>query len=588
MIPDYAQTESIYSSQVNRLQRITNILSFLRLIALIFCAFFIYQNSNHPNNAYLLLIFCFGVFFIYFIAIHNRYKKKLVVAKTFVWVNQSEFNFIQNNQPYYPNGAEFNTDNHPFANDIDLFGNHSLFEYLNRTSTVLGATKLAESLSGVVSKSELQERQKAIDELSSQFEWSQAFQVHAKLGQDNPKTLSLIHQWKEKSNNIHPFLIVSSFIFPILGATTMLMLGYTGEVSWFNYGVVLFLINLISFGVIHKQIKAEIEQLDTIGASFKAYGKLLELITENKWQSTYLINIQKSITESKISAPMALKQAGRIYNNLESVQNGLAVMLLNGTLQYHVHIFKQLIQWKKQYQSDVPKWIQIIGEMESLLSLARFKSNNPSFVFPKIGDSIQFEKLEHPLINPKKRVANSIDFSEQSIVILTGSNMSGKSTFLRTIGSAIALANAGSVVPATTATFYPIQLLASVRLTDSLSENSSYFFSEVTRLKTIMTFLETNEAFVLLDEILRGTNSEDKIAGTIGVIEKLTAKNASGIIATHDLEVCKLEQKYPSKIANNCFEATITNNELTFDYQLRNGICKNKSATFIMIQNNII
>jgi hypothetical protein len=588
MIPDYLAIEQHYLLAVSKLKRITGWLSFFRLISLGLAAFFFYRNSVESSFSNFALALFLLVTFVYLVVLYLKYKSKLTNAQTFAWVNRSEFEFIQNNTCFYPNGSEFLNEQHPFAHDIDLFGKHSLFEHLNRTSTVSGSKQLAHDLSAVFTEVDLRKRQEAIDELSTDLEWTQAFQVYAKLGEDNTQVLAHIQTWKANTARLSFISLLCSILFPFLGAASMILLWQTGNSFWFNLGVILFIINLLCYSLVNKSIKTEIDQLDNIGASFTAYGKLLELIAEKQWKSQLLIDWQQTIIHNNQSAHLALKKAGKISNKLESANNGLVVMFMDGTLQYHIHAYRQLLHWKNNYQQQVSTWIEQIGKMESLLSLSRFKANNPSYVFPMISDKLSFEELGHPLIESSKRVNNSIDFSQQKIVILTGSNMSGKSTFLRSLGSAIVLSNVGSVVPASKASFYPIPLLASIRLSDSLSENSSYFFAEVQRLKTIMEHLKTKEAFVLLDEILRGTNSDDKVAGTIGVINKLTTYHASGIIATHDLDVCKLAENQPNSIKNLCFEAELKDNELYFDYRLRPGICKNKSATFIMKQNNII
>jgi DNA mismatch repair ATPase MutS len=232
----------------------------------------------------------------------------------------------------------------------------------------------------------------------------------------------------------------------------------------------------------------------------------------------------------------------------------------------------------------------VIGELEAMNSLANFSYNNPSFSFPQLNNDsvVSLTNVGHPLIHAKKRIDNSIEFKDERFVILTGSNMSGKSTFLRTLGINMVLAGVGSPICATAATIHPMQVLVSMRLSDSLTESESYFFAEVKRLKEIMDTLESKKCFVLLDEILRGTNSDDKRNGTIEVIKKMIAKNAIGAIATHDLEVCLTTNLFPNILANKCFEVEIVNNDLVFDYKLRDGICQNKSASFLMKKMGVI
>ncbi|RYE57301.1 MAG: hypothetical protein EOP48_06100 [Sphingobacteriales bacterium] len=234
--------------------------------------------------------------------------------------------------------------------------------------------------------------------------------------------------------------------------------------------------------------------------------------------------------------------------------------------------------------------LAIIGEMEMLTSLANFSYNNPEYVFPKLNDSfeIQFKNLSHPLLDSMNRVGNDVDFCKENFIILTGSNMSGKSTFLRSLGINMVLAGTGAPVCASQANIHPLKVLVSMRLSDSLSDSTSYFFAEIKRLKQIMGSLQKERSFVLLDEILRGTNSDDKRNGTIEVIKKMIAKNAIGAIATHDTEVCLTTQEFPHQLSNKCFEVAIVDNELFFDYKLRDGICQNKSATFLMKKMEVI
>jgi DNA mismatch repair ATPase MutS len=279
-----------------------------------------------------------------------------------------------------------------------------------------------------------------------------------------------------------------------------------------------------------------------------------------------------------------------LFSRMDTINNLMTATVLNGTFLFNLHVLKALLKWKNNYSTELEKWITIIGEFEALNSLANLAYNNPDFVFPEINSEykIGFSDLSHPLLNPATRVGNDTHFYPQSYMILTGSNMSGKSTFLRSLGINMVLGGIGSVVCASKANMHPLPVLVSMRLSDSLADSESYFFAEIKRLKQIMDALEERPAFVLLDEILRGTNSDDKRNGTIEVVKKIIAKNAIGAIATHDIEVCLTTNEYPDILTNQCFEVEIQNNDLHFDYKLRNGICKNRSATFLMQKMGVI
>ena len=238
----------------------------------------------------------------------------------------------------------------------------------------------------------------------------------------------------------------------------------------------------------------------------------------------------------------------------------------------------------------ISDWLEVIGEIEAINSLSNFAYNNPAYTYPNLNsqEQITFSNLGHPMLPDNVRVCNDVTFINQKFTILTGSNMSGKSTFLRSLGINMVLASTGAPVCATAANIHPLDIYVSMRLSDSLSDNESYFFAEVKRLKEVMDAADSKLTFILLDEILRGTNSDDKRQGTVEVIKKLISKRVIGVIATHDLKVCDTTSDYPTQLINKNFEVEIREGELLFDYKLRDGVCKNKSATYIMKKMKII
>lgn len=589
MIPDYATRAATYQVSVSRINQRLKGIGWSRLVTLLLAVFCFYESKIRLEILFLSAGVLFLGSFVFLVFYHYRVKRKLEVAATYLWLNESENSFVTDATSYYPNGQEFNDPNHPYAFDIDLFGPHSLYEHLNRTSTVIGREKLAAALLQTQSKEKLAETQEAVREIAEDLEWRQAFQVYAKLGEDSSEIRTYIEHWQDSRQSISIFSVIFSFIMPAAGLTSMILLWQTSQVYWFNVGVILFIANMLLFGLVQTQIRKEIGKTERIGAALTAYGEMLHLIENRAWKSTFMQEVHQKVHSKNQAASSLLKEASRIYENLDSINNGIAVFLLNGTIQFHVHVFRQLVRWKKHHRESISQWIEQIAEVESILSFSNFRVSNPEYQFPVLSDdSMTFEELGHPLIPKTTRVTNSVSFDRERFVILTGSNMSGKSTFLRTLGIAVILANAGSVVPAKSVRFYPIPLLVSMRLSDSLSESTSYFFSEVKRLKLIIDHLNTGNAFVLLDEILRGTNSDDKQNGTIGIVEQMVRLNAIGMIATHDLEVCETTKAHPAYLKNKCFEVEIRDNDLFFDYTLRDGICQNKSATFIMKKYQVI
>jgi len=266
------------------------------------------------------------------------------------------------------------------------------------------------------------------------------------------------------------------------------------------------------------------------------------------------------------------------------------LFIFNGMSLYHVHTIRQLQEWKATHASKISDWMEVLGEVEAINSLSNFAFNNTEYTYPRLNtkEQISFTDLGHPMLADDVRICNDVEFIDQKFIILTGSNMSGKSTFLRSLGINMVLASAGAPVCASDADIHPLDIYVSMRLSDSLTDNESYFFAEVKRLKEIMDAADSKLTFILLDEILRGTNSDDKRQGTVEVIKKLISKNVIGAIATHDLKVCDTTADYPTQLINKNFEVEIEDGELVFDYKLRDGVCKNKSATYIMKKMEII
>lgn len=589
MIPNYQERSKTYKNTVNQINKQLRFIGWSRLFALLISIAGFYFSKGENGLVFLTAGFIFLGAFGFLVNYHFKVRRKLQVATTYHWINESEHLFLTEAKPYYENGSEFIDTRHPYSFDIDLFGPHSLFEHLNRTSTVIGSEKLALSLLQTQSKEALHHSQEAVKEVAEDLEWRQAFQVYARLGKDTQEIRQYIAHWQDSNQSISIFSTILAFVFPALGLTTMILLWQTGQVYWFNAGVILAVVNMLLFGAIVGKIRKEIGKTERIGAALLAYSEMLQLIENRQWKSARLQEIHSKVHSKNQAASSLLKEASRIYEHMDTINNGMAVFLLNSTIQFHVHIFRQLVKWKRNHRESISQWIEQIAEVEHILSFSNFQVNNPEYCFPELDSHyISFEDLGHPLISKEKRVSNSISFEQERFVILTGSNMSGKSTFLRTLGIGVILANAGSVVPAKSARFYPVPLLVSMRLSDSLEESTSYFFSEVKRLRLIIDNLNQGPAFVLLDEILRGTNSDDKQNGTIGIVEQMVRLNAIGMIATHDLEVCETQKSHPDYLSNQCFEVEIRDNDLFFDYTLRNGICQNKSATFIMKKYQVI
>jgi len=261
---------------------------------------------------------------------------------------------------------------------------------------------------------------------------------------------------------------------------------------------------------------------------------------------------------------------------------------------YDLHCILALEKWKDEHRKNFEGWLNAVGDIESINALCSFAFNNPAFTYPAINTSgtisVEVKQMGHPLIAEKERVYNDFEAGKNAkLFLVTGSNMSGKTTFLRTLGINMILAQCGAPVCAASFAFSPMEILTSIRVNDSLQEHTSYFMAELKKLKQIIDQLRQGiPALVLIDEILRGTNSEDKTHGSEQFILQLIQYNCITLFATHDLTLASLEETHKGIISNCCFESVIENNSLYFDYKLRPGVAKNKNASFLMKQMGII
>ncbi|MES2555074.1 MAG: DNA mismatch repair protein [Bacteroidota bacterium] len=587
----YHERKAVHDAAVQQLKQQFNRLAFARLASIVSALVFGYLAIRSGNTVQWIVAIASFALFVVFMRLHFGVKRKLVLQQTLVKINETELAFLEKQELPFDNGNRFLEGNHPYTYDLDIFGEHSLFQHINRTQTVMGNRGLGQSLLQKSEAETIQKRQEAIAELTPLLEWRQLFTAKAILANDNEQISDTLRSWNNDQPKVPVITTILSYALPAFGGLFTILGFLKGSSPLFlNLAVTVFIFNLIVLASQLKKMNAEIAFADKINQTLLRYSELLQAIEEREWKSELLKGIQQKLNASQTSASKQIHALSRIFASLESLQNGMGAILFNGTVLFHLHTYRKLLRWKSTHTTELDNWLNQIGEAEVLLSFANLHFNNPDFNFPELNETaiLRFEELGHPLISATKRVSNSVDFSDKQFIVLTGSNMSGKSTFLRTLGVNLVLANAGAPICVKSASIQPMDILVSMRLSDSLSDSESYFFAEVKRLKEIMTELENRRCFILLDEILRGTNSDDKRTGTIEVLKKVISKNAIGAIATHDLEVCNTTNEYPQILVNKCFEVEIINNELKFDYRLRDGICQNKSATFLMQKMGVI
>jgi len=580
-----------YTEKANSLKMQLGWLSFIRLLLFIGFIFLAFKSVQTGASYFIVpaIISLFG--FLLFIRLYDKLQSQAAFYSELAKLSRNEINFLNGLPSVYPDGAEYIDPHHSYSYDLDLFGEGGLFPYLNRTSTVFGKNALANSLLHP-NKTVISQRQKAIEELSDQLEFRQHLQAHGSLLDTKEKELRQLKAWlsaKPAFTNKAAYMVLMIFPFATVGSLVYYLI--SEQAVFLDAFYYLFVVNLVIAAAFAKRISAHLSVSTSVTKILQQFAGQLKQIEKQSFQSSLLQQLQAGLKTGTVPASHSIAKLASLFNYLETVINLVVSILLNGVLLFHVHILFALEKWKKENGQLIMPWLELLGEMESLNSFANLAFNNKEFCIPKIchTENLAATGMGHPLIRTMKRVDNSISFNQHRFVILTGSNMSGKSTFLRTLGINMILARAGSFVCAREFTFYPYEVNVSMRISDSLQDSESFFYAELKRLHQIITQLEAGDkTFVLLDEILRGTNSNDKHNGTVGLIRKLVSAHACGVIATHDLTVAKLAEETNGYISNKCFESEIINDELVFDYKLKDGVCTKLSASFLMKKMGVI
>lgn len=517
--------------------------------------------------------------------LQKKKTKELILTK--IKLNTIELEVLKGDYEKLDSGTQFINPQHVYSHDIDLFGKGSLFQYLNRTSTEEGTVLLANTLTEN-NIDFIENKQKAIQDLSQKPKWRQHFSALAslvKLDINSTIILNFISSYKSQFSKLAKKLPLVFSILSLLFifSASFNLVSVNLVVTWFFIGL----------GVTAFYIKRTQNIYTTAGKSkdlFKQYYQLLEHIENETFSSSILVSKQKDIQSEREKASAIFRKFSKILDAFDQRNNLFVVFLGNGFFLWDLRNAVNVEKWIDQYKHTVKQWFDTIAFFDAQNSLGNFNFNHPNYSFPKITNStaiIKATELGHPLLKVAKRVDNNFSINSKEFFIVTGANMAGKSTFLRTVSLSIVMANIGLPVCAKMFEYCPIKLITSMRTSDSLAEDESYFYSELKRLKFIVDKIQVEDYFIILDEILKGTNSKDKAIGSKKFVEKLVSSKSTGIIATHDVSLCELEQEF-SEIKNYYFDADITNDELSFDYQFKKGVCKNMNASFLLKKMKIV
>ncbi|UII81407.1 DNA mismatch repair protein MutS [Flagellimonas sp. CMM7] len=575
-----------FQRQLKTLKTAVNTSSTLRLlvfVGLLITLYFVWGNVQ----VILGIIGITSALFIVLLLRHNKLIYERDLLQALVKINQTELEVLNRNFHHLPDGMEYANADHAFSQDIDLFGRGSFFQYSNRTSLKSGTEHLVHDLLSNNIDS-IQEKQGAIKELAALPEWRQQFGAEATLVKIEVSAKSVVDWLANYKIFVPKRAKLISTIFSILSIAVWALYFLDFLSGYIVFGV--FLLGLAISGRYLKGINKLAVHTTQIQSTFRQYARLISLLENQKFNANYLKREQNKVVRKENSSSALLKKFSKLLDALDQRNNILISIVANSFFLRDLYICKSIEDWILENRKEVPKWFETIAFFDAYSSLGNYAFNHDEYVYPTLvnnNKTMDCKGAAHPLLNPEIAIANDFEISKDEFFVITGANMAGKSTFLRTVGLQIVMANVGLPLCAKDVNYNPAKLITSMRTTDSLTDDESYFFSELKRLKVIIDTIEKEPHFIILDEILKGTNSTDKAVGSKKFIERLVRLKASGIIATHDLSLCSLADSL-NEVKNYYFDAQIKNGELYFDYTFKEGVCQNMNASFLLTRMGIV
>ena len=604
----YSDNIKMYDAKLLELSKLLNRFSFLRLF--IFVVSIAVLITLFSFNLITLAFIVLPISILSFAFVLKRHDKIAYLRKHTSFlkkINESEILRENCELEDFDTGEKFINQNHPYTSDLDIFGQHSIFQLVNRTTTESGMMLLSEWLSEPAPNSEIHDRQKAIKELSQKLEWSQDFQASGMHFQSKKSDYAKLLDWVEK-----PVVLLKHRSIYVAAAIILPALFLIG--AYFFYAnldtpsgkgiisVSLMILVLVINQIILRKLRPIAEDIvETSTANLntlRGYRALITKIESERFKSKKLHELQSILVKGKYSASNEINRICRLLDFSHQrpikkmpIGGNYIYPLLNIFLLLDIYLIIGAEKWKSKNKAFLKSWAEIVSEFEVINSFAGFSYSNPTYTFPDITEKnnyVHFELLGHPLISSNKRVCN--DFHSEgdgNVVMITGSNMGGKSTFLRAVGVNIVLALAGAPCCAKYGQVTNLNIYTSMRTQDNLRKGISSFFAELSRIEKMLKLIGSEKnIYFLLDEMFKGTNSEDRHKGGFSLINQLSELKTSGIIATHDIELAKLSGN-KKLVTNYSFNSEIKDDSMIFSYKLDPGICIDFNASELMKKSGI-
>jgi hypothetical protein len=562
--------------------------SVLRLVFFLLFAWFVYSSFRQRFEGDALVYALANLFlFLLLVFRAGTLKKQIEFREQLVRINENELGILAGKSSCLDDGSDALRSTGS-SNDLNLFGKNALYHVINRAGSLPGKQKLTAALTTpLLNKTQIEEQQACVQELSNKIDFRQTLLAHTLLLKEEealPQMMAGLPKHTGAVLEQSPWKQLA-WIWPITG---VIIIGYSIWVDQYTWLLLFTVLGLLVLSLVLGKISLLYNHISKKTYLFTQYAACFDWICAARLEQSGLQQKQQRLAE----AAGAFRKLARLTGVFD-LRLSLFSFFLNGLFLSDLICALAYLQWNKRYQSSFKDWFDALGEMEKLNSIANFHYNHPSFVFPAIVTDqlvIHAEGLGHPLMKKETAVCNDVSIGDPAkLHLVTGSNMSGKSTFLRAVGLNMVLAQMGAPVFAQSFSCRPVRLLTSFHHIDSLEESTSYFYAELKCLQSIIQSLADSEpALVLLDEVMRGTNSTDKHDGTAKLIRKLLQQNCLTLIATHDIELGVLATQYPGAVANFCFESEVTDTGLHFDFRKREGIAQSKNATYLMQQMGIV
>lgn len=579
----YNQKSDTLVKLIQELSTKSKWISRLRLIVFISGILCIWALWGQAILMIALLLFIV-LLFTFLIRYNDATDQKLKLFQHLYSLTGEELKSLDHHFLHKPDGEKLIQAVGMESNDLDLLGKGSLFQFVNRSISDMGQKEMARSLTSPGEN--IKAKQEAIQELSQKMEWILTFRAIQSLSPLSQRSKDFLSGWIKvnTTGSVPAFYPLLSKVLPLFSILLVGLYAFNFiHDQVFTFAVLLI---LAIQGFFASRAAGIFKQINHINEELKSLSPCLESIESETFNSPLLNEIKSNLLIPEIASE-SIKKLNAIFNRYDYRMNIVVFIPLNFFTWWDIRLMIELHDWKKSLRGNIDLWYDSLAKFEMFSSFATLAFNKPDWCYPEINTAwftLVTKDLGHPLIASTKVVTNNFTLSHPNhLALITGSNMAGKSTFLRSVGANMALANAGSPVCAAIFIWSPCQCLTSMRISDNLQEETSTFYAELKKVKKMIDAIKANEKVILLiDEMLRGTNAEDRRLGVNAFVSQMIKANAVGIIASHDSTIYHFSNEYPDQVKPYYFDSHVENDELKFDYKIKPGTDTSANASFLM------